>query len=136
MTEGAAQNRVERARARAVGAWVTFALGLFAARWITERELATDSGMWFGLAAVCVVGAGVASWKNKQRLFMACLCAGLFAFGVGWYALRTGEPAAGSLARLVSTDAKGPVTVDGIVLSTPRRVAQHEGTLASFIRTT
>lgn len=136
MTEGAAQNRVERARARAVGAWVTFALGLFAARWITERELATDSGMWFGLAAACVVGAGVASWKNKQRLLMAGLCAGLFAFGVGWYALRTGEPAAGSLARLVSTDAKGPVTVDGIVRSTPRRVAQHEGTLASFIRTT
>lgn len=113
-------------RRRSWWALGAFALGL----WVGGAVDAGASGLWFSIAAAL---AGLAMLA-PVRMVGALLLASVMTLGIGWWHFRHREADAGHLATLLAAaqrDQVGalPLTVEGMVLETPREARRTPGTL-------
>ncbi len=84
---------------------------------IAGRALDLPAAAMFGLAALaCAIAATAKGAPCKAALVLAAAC-----FGTGWFALQLREPSPGALSQLVPGSGQSLITVEGVVLDTPRR---------------
>ncbi len=118
------------ARARALAAFASIALGMIAAR--ECAPLALPAPVWFGVACA----AAAASLLLRRRACAFALIAGAIAFGAGWFTLRILETPPDSLRALLPTDDGSAPTIgvelEGVVLDDPRRARASPGRPANF----
>lgn len=115
---------VAASRRRALGALLTFALGL-----ILADHFAAPAAPWaFAFALVLALVAAFA----PARVAPPLLAAALFAFALGWYDLRIRKPQSSPLWRTLAESPPPLLTVDGTVLDSPQFIPRPRDGLAQF----
>jgi competence protein ComEC len=84
-------------------------------------------GTWF---AVSAAGA-IAGWATRGRAAVLLLSLSVFAFGGGWFAHRVHTVPEDHLSRFLDETPR-LLDVEGMILSTPRRIVAREGRLGAF----
>ncbi len=122
---GDSRSTVHAARMRAAAAFVALAAGVAMARWLGPVPAAAC----FAATAVCL---GVAA--AGQRMTGVALLVAMMAFGAGWFGVRVESVPRDSLARILEGDrGNAPLTVRGVVLTTPRMMVRERSGLARFV---
>lgn len=109
--------QTERGVPRSVFAFASFAAGLALGRYAPGAP----APAWFAVACGALVVAAAA----RGRACATALVVAAVAFGGGWFTLRIHEPLAGGTAeRLRAVEPGAPVRLEGVLLDTPRDVAE------------